>query len=112
MAQRVQQAGGQAVAAGRGASAEARGLIRSHRVIASAVSPLEVQSALYRLRRSDDLTEVGFEAIMGRLRRECEGWLIQEVDEPILRRAENVIERSGLRTLDSIHVASALEFRR
>lgn len=92
-------------------TARARQLMRRYGIICSALAPLEAFSALSRRHDQRELAEQDFDDIVASVRFEQRVWQLVEVREPILRRAEFVIAQSGLRTLDAVHVASALVFQ-
>lgn len=89
-------------------SIRARALLRVHRLLSSVLTPLEAISALGRRRADGDVGERDFAAIMARMRLDRAYWELVEVTEPVLSRAEALIERRAVRTLDAIHVASAV----
>lgn len=92
-------------------SARAQALLRQYRFLSSAVAPVEVMSALHRRRSVGDLAEVSFTAIVSRLARDRAYWELVEVTSAVLNRAELVIRQTGVRTLDAIHLASAVYVR-
>lgn len=91
-------------------SARARSLLRRYRFLSSAIAPLEVVSALCRRRAMGQLTAQDFTAILSRIREDRGYWELVEVSPLVLGRAEELIQSISLRTLDAVHVASALAF--
>ncbi len=91
-------------------AARARSLLRRYRFLSSAVAPLEVMSALCRRRAMDHLAQRDFTAIVARMQEDREYWELVEVSPLVLGRAEELIQSTSLRTLDAVHVASALAF--
>jgi predicted nucleic acid-binding protein len=89
-------------------SPQARRLLRRHRVVTSAVAPVEALSALHRRHAARDVAEADFRAIIARLARDRLHWELLEVTGDVLERAEGVVRRTGVRTLDAVHLASAL----
>jgi predicted nucleic acid-binding protein len=89
----------------------ARSLLRRHRAVSSAVMPVEVISALARKRKTGEMTAQTFETIASRMRAERDYWSLIEVNADVLASAEDLVQRTPLRTLDAVHVASALAFR-
>jgi predicted nucleic acid-binding protein len=83
-------------------------LFRRHRVLSSAIAPLEAISALTRRQAAGDVARRDFTAALARLQRDRAYWGLVEVTSEILDRAEGIVRRGDLRTLDAIHVASAL----
>lgn len=91
-------------------TARARSLLRRYRFLSSALAPLEVMSALCRRRAMGDVGERDFTTIVSRIREDREYWELVEVSPPVLARAQELIQSMSLRTLDAVHVASALAF--
>jgi predicted nucleic acid-binding protein len=89
-------------------AAEARQILRRCRVVSSAIAPVEVISALWRRRGAGDLANVHVQAILGRLEKDRSHWELVDPTADVLDRAEQVIQRAGVRTLDAVHLASAL----
>jgi uncharacterized protein len=89
----------------------ARSLLRRHRAVSSAIMPLEVMSALARKRATGEVTVQAFETIASRMSAERDHWSLIEVNADVLASAEDLVRRTSLRTLDAVHVASALAFR-
>ena len=58
----------------------------------------------------DHLAQRDFTAIVARMREDREYWELVEVSPFVLGRAEELIQSTSLRTLDAVHVASALAF--
>jgi len=92
-------------------SSRARALLRSHRFLSSAIAPVEAVSALLRRRAAGDLAEHDFAAIMSRFAKDRGYWELIEVSATVLDQAEDIIARVGVRTLDAIHLASAIVFQ-
>lgn len=92
-------------------STTARRLLRRYRFLSSAVAPVEVLSALSRRRMAGELTHRDFLAIRSRLHKDRSYWELVEVGPIVLSQAEELVQKTGLRTLDALHVASALMFQ-
>jgi uncharacterized protein len=92
-------------------SRQARDLLRRYRFLSCAIIPVETLSALSRRRASGDLNERSFDAIVARMRADRAHWELVEIEVSVLARAEEVIQQTGVRTLDALHIASALAFR-
>lgn len=90
------------------ASPRARALLRRYRVVSSALTPVEVLSALSRRRSAGEVTVRDFAAIMARIEEDRGSWALVEVSPLVLGRAEELVKETGLRTLDALHVASVL----
>jgi predicted nucleic acid-binding protein len=93
-----------------GSSATRRLLLR-FRFLSSAVTPVEALSALSRRRACGDLTPRDVLAIRARLHKDRAYWELVEVSERVLRQAEELVQNTDVRTLDALHIASALMFQ-
>lgn len=82
-----------------------------HILVSSAIAPVELASALRRRRENGDLTAPGLAAIEARMRRERTEWVLRVLDDLVLDRAEQVGRSVPVRTLDALHLASAVVFR-
>ena len=78
--------------------------------MSSAITPLELTSALVRRRNAGDLTDSQFLGTIRFLREDREYWRPVEVTSAVLGRAEEVIRTTALRALDAVHIASCLIF--
>lgn len=92
-------------------SSLAQALLRQHRFLSSAIAPAEAMSALRRRRADGELADRVFTAILARLRKDREYWELVEVSPMVLDQAEELIVSTALRTLDAVHVASAMTFQ-
>jgi uncharacterized protein len=89
----------------------ARRLLRNCRILSSALVPLEALSTFARRRTAGELSESSFSAIVARISTDRRQWELIELTAPILAQAEQVLQRTQLRTLDALHLASALVFQ-
>ena len=85
-------------------------LLGRHRILSSAIAPLEAVSALHKRQEMGDLTRRDLTAAFARMQRDRAYWALVKVSSEVLERAEGLIRRGGVRTLDAIHIASALSF--
>ena len=92
-------------------SAAARRLLQRYRFLSSAVIPVEVLSILSRRRTHGELTQRDFVVIRSRLRKDRSYWELAEVGEIVLNQAEELAQKTGVRTLDALHLASVLTFQ-
>ena len=97
----VQEAGSSAV----------RRLLQRFRFLSSSIMPVEAMSAISRRRVSGDLTPRDFLAIRSRLRKDRDYWELVEAGESVLLQAEELVQKANVRTLDAIHLASAMIFK-
>jgi predicted nucleic acid-binding protein len=93
-------------------SAQVVALLRRHDLLSSAITPVEIMSALGRRRRDRDLSEEAFNATVNRVRSERLHWELIEVGETVLSRAEEIVQGSvPMRSLDAVHIASLMAFQ-
>jgi predicted nucleic acid-binding protein len=93
-------------------SAQVRFLLRRHDLLSSAITPIELLSAVWRRKRHGELTEDNFLATLNRIRGDRVRWELVEIGEQVLSRAEEIVQRTlPIRTLDALHVASLITFQ-
>jgi predicted nucleic acid-binding protein len=93
-------------------SARVVSLLRRHELLSSAITPLEVLSALSRRKRDGDLSEKNFAATLSRVQSERIHWELVEVSGTVLSRAEEIVQGTvPMRALDVLHVASLITFQ-
>ncbi len=92
-------------------SARARRLIRKYRFLSSILAPLELIAALSRRRASGDLDEEAFSSRVLLIGRNRAYWKLLQISQQVTNRAEKIVQESAVRTLDAIHLASAMEFQ-
>ena len=92
-------------------SSASRKLLQRYRFLSSALAPVEALSALSRRRTAGEITQRDFLSIRSRLHKDRDYWELVEVGPIVLSQAEELVQRAGLRTLDALHVASALTFQ-
>jgi predicted nucleic acid-binding protein len=87
-------------------------LLQRHDLLSSAITPVEVSSALCRRKSNGDLSEENFAATLSRIQSDRIRWELVEVGEPVLSRAEEIIQGTvPMRALDAVHVASLTIFQ-
>ncbi len=92
-------------------SSKALKTAKRHHLLSSSVLSLECRSALARRRRDGDMDEREFGKILKNLAAGLASVETVRITDEVLKRAEEVTLRSTARTLDAIHIASALLFR-
>ncbi len=92
-------------------SGPTRRLLQRFRFLSSTIAPVEALSALSRRRACGELTPRDFLAIRSRLDKDRAYWELVEVSEPVLRHAEELVQKTDVRTLDALHIASAIMFQ-
>ena len=81
-------------------------LLRRHALVSSAVLVVEITSALHR--RRAEFGAAGLKTTWKRFSADRAHWRLAAVSDLVLARAEEVVRSAGLRTLDAIHVATAV----
>lgn len=92
-------------------SGPTRRLLQRFRFLSSAVAPVEAMSAFSRRRAAGELTPRDFLAIRSRLHKDRAYWEFVEVGEQVLRQAEELVQKTDVRSLDALHIASAIMFQ-
>jgi predicted nucleic acid-binding protein len=93
-------------------SVRVKALLRRHDFLSSAVTTVELISALCRRRRSGELSEAAFTDLTGRVREDRLRWELLEVSSSVLNLAEELIRGPGpIKTMDAIHIASLKAFQ-
>jgi uncharacterized protein len=93
-------------------SLQVRALLRRYDFVSSAITPVEIASALRRRRRAGDLSEDNFAALVRRARQDRLQWELVEVSSVVLDRAEELLQGvTPIRALDAIQVASLVIFQ-
>jgi len=93
-------------------SAQVGSLLRRHDLLSSAITPVEILSALGRRKRSGDLSEEDFSVLLSRVQSDRLRWELVEVGGAVLSRAEGIVQGNvPVGALDAVHVASLLEFQ-
>jgi predicted nucleic acid-binding protein len=89
---------------------EVQQLLRRHDCVTSAILPVELRSALRRRVAEGTLARPRVSEILKRVAVDRAYWTVIEVGTEVLSSAEKLVSVHPLRTLDSIHVASAQLF--
>lgn len=92
-------------------SAKAKKLVKERSLLSSAILASECFSAFSRRARSNEIDEKTFDRLVSRAKKDLPYIEIIRVTDEVLKKAEEVALRSTARTLDAIHIASALSFR-
>ena len=90
---------------------EARKLLRNYKVLSSSIAPIELLSALTRRHGQKELSGHDYTAILSRVKQDRAFWELVEITPAVLTRAEEIALNIKVRTLDAIHVASAVIFQ-
>jgi predicted nucleic acid-binding protein len=89
-------------------SVHARRLMRRYRMLSSVIAPVEAVSAIARRYRAREVTRADFDAIVARMLADRQYWDLVELGAGVLEGAERLILQTPVRTLDALHIASAL----
>ena len=87
-------------------------LEQADRVVTSALTVAEVNRVIRRFVSQKILTEGKAQELIGIVETQSRGWDILEISASILNRAGEHFPVEPIRTLDAIHLASALELKR
>jgi predicted nucleic acid-binding protein len=79
-------------------------------VLTSALTRAEAERALYRAERQKWIREGDAQRLRGMLHKAERSWTRMAVSDPVLSRAGRSFPVEPVRTLDAIHLATALEF--
>ena len=85
-----------------------RKLLREHEFLSSAITPIELLSALGRRQRQGDINRSAYNSIIVRVKQDRLFWRLVESAPPVLAQAEEIVTNHSVRTLDAIHLASVL----
>lgn len=93
-------------------SLRVRALLRRHDFLSSAITPVEITSALCRRKQNGDLSEENFRTVLRRIQNDRRQWELVELGTMVLSRAEEIIQGSApVKALDAIHIASLVTFQ-
>lgn len=79
-------------------------------VVTSELTVVETHRALVRAERQSTLSEGDAQRLRGLLRRVSDSWIRMELFDEVLARAARAFPVEPVRTLDALHLATALEF--
>lgn len=92
-------------------SPRARELLAHYQFLSSSITPVELMSALTRRRSTGELRADEMPPILTRAQEDRTYWKLLDVSQAVLNRAEEIIQRTRIRTLDAIHIASLMTFK-
>ena len=82
---------------------------RAEQIVLSTVCVLEILSAMNRLVQENHLSRRRYNALKGKLAADVTQATLLDITQAVLAGTIQVLEKTSLRTLDAIHVATALE---
>ena len=88
-----------------------RRLAREHRLLSSAVIAVESRSAFARRRRDGEINQADLERVLARLMESIHAVETVRVTDEVLNIAGDILLRTPARTMDALHIASALMFQ-
>jgi predicted nucleic acid-binding protein len=89
-------------------SSRVRGLLTRYEFLSSSITPIELQSAVQRRHRQREITQANYNSIISRVAQDRSYWQLVEVVPQLLSKAEELVKTDNVRTLDAIHIASAI----
>jgi predicted nucleic acid-binding protein len=89
-------------------SSRVRGLLATYEFLSSAITPIELQSAVQRRHRKREITQRNYNSIISRVAKDRSYWQLVEVIPQVLSKAEELVKTENVRTLDAVHIASAV----
>jgi uncharacterized protein len=89
-------------------SSRARALLTSYEFLSSAITPIELQSAVQRRHRQREINQPNYKSIISRVAGDRSYWQLVEVVPQVLSKAEELVVSENVRTRDAIHIASAM----
>ena len=93
-------------------SEQVRALLRRNDFLSSAITPVEIVSALCRRRREGDISADVLAALLRRMSSDRRQWRLVEVGSDVLERAQELLRgATPMRALDAIQVASLVTFQ-
>jgi predicted nucleic acid-binding protein len=89
-------------------SSRVRDLLTRYELLSSAITPIELHSAVQRRHRQREITQQSYDSVISRVASDRAYWQLVEVVPQVLSKAEDLVKTANVRTLDAIHLASAL----
>ncbi len=92
-------------------SDKVRKLVKENSLLASAILTSECFSAFSRRRQGKEINDKTFDRLVNRVKKDLPYIEIVRLTDDVLRRTEEILLQSTVRTLDAVHIASALLFQ-
>ena len=93
-------------------SSHASQLIHSHKVYVSSIAQIEVLSALSRKHQLGEVSQEESTTLKKTFLSDCKKMGVVELREEVISEAQDLVFRVSIKTLDSIHLASAIILKR
>lgn len=92
-------------------SDQVRKLVKENSLLASAILTSECFSAFSRRRQGKEIDDKTFDRLVNRVKKDLPYIEIVRLTDEVLVRTEEILLHSTVRTLDAVHIASALLFQ-
>ncbi|MBM2835570.1 MAG: hypothetical protein HW406_2731 [Candidatus Brocadiaceae bacterium] len=92
-------------------SDKVRRLVKENSLLASAILKSECFSAFSRRRQGKEINDKTFDRLVNRVNKDLPYIEIVRLTDDVLRRTEEILLHSTVRTLNAVHIASALLFQ-
>ena len=89
-------------------STRVRELLASYEFVSSAIAPIEIHSAVRRRHRQGEISRQSYASILSRVKQDRLFWQLVEPVPQVLAKAEEIVMAYNVRTLDALHLASAM----
>jgi uncharacterized protein len=89
-------------------STRVRELLATYEFLSSSSAPVELRSAVRRRHRQGEMTRQHYTSILTRVKQDRAFWQLVEPVPPVLTKAEELVAAYDVRTLDAVHLASAI----
>ncbi len=88
-----------------------RKLVKENSLLASAILTSECFSAFSRRRQGNEINDKTFNRLVNRVKKDLPYIEIVRLTDEVLRKTEEILLHLPVRTLDAVHIASALLFK-
>ena len=89
-------------------SIRVRELLGRYEFVSAAIAPIELYSAIRRRYRLGEVTKPNHHSVLARVKQDRIFWQLVEPVPQVLAKAEEIVVGYNVRTLDAIHLASAV----
>ena len=89
-------------------SVRVRELLGAYEFLSSAIAPIELHSAVRHRHRQGEITRPNYNSILSRVKQDRSFWQLVEAVPLVLAKAEELVIAYNVRSLDAVHLASAM----
>ena len=89
-------------------STPVRELLARYEFVSSAIAPIEIHSAVRRRHRQGEMSRQSYASILSRVKQDRLFWQLVEPVPQVLAKAEEIVAAYNVRSLDALHLASAI----